>query len=439
MSTLDWLSLAVYQATNQRYSQEDRWVAQPMGGGYLLAVLDGHGHSSVADLAAGRLTHYFQLGLEHELPGQQRADAAFRADVEANLTPEDIQAWIEQQDPRWFEAKLRSRELIEADEADKRAFFEQLAWEDLINSAVWDHRHRGFWDDPVAAIHEALRETVAQLVEDFSRKGRTGATLSMAYILPDKDQLRLFTAQLGDSAIVILTPAGEVHVTAEHSVQNCEADRAVIQAAIDRLRELDDPPNMLRRAMLKEDYVITGPTVSESYGLAVTRALGDTDFEGLLLREPELQDFTVPRDSLILGVTDGVHNTETLEGRHAAYRAIADRLAAGESLEAIGADLVSQETLTDNITMVALREAIDPRPIVATLDVWQDGETAYVLTQSLPEEHRGDIRIAGLFDHRALLMVDGDEGVKLWVVRQFERRKGIRFEYRHHEGLHHGE
>lgn len=430
---LDRFSLEAYQATNLKPPQEDRWVAQPFNRGYLLAVLDGHINDEVSDQAANRLAHYFQLGFERELPHQQRADAAWREEFLAGLTPEAIQAWIAERGSPSFEFDLWEMGLdtATADDNEKLDQINQLAQDYMADNALAEHRGQSTIDD-------SLRATVTQLVEDFG-DSTAGSTLSMAYIRPLGDVLHIHTAQLGDSAIAILTPEGELHVTADHSVQTCESDRAVIQNEIDRARFVEDHRSVFYRAhftpamapaYLMNDYGDLG------VGLAMTRALGDANFEDLLIREPELQDFTVPRESLIFGMTDGVHNAPTLEGRHAAYQEIVEAIADGVSIELIGTDLVTRETLTDNITIVILGPMVDPRPIVATLDVWQDGDTAYVLTENLPEDYRDDIRVAGLFDPRARVNVDGGEGMVLSVVRRFERRLGIRFEYEYRKRRH---
>ncbi|BAZ93788.1 serine/threonine protein phosphatase [Thiohalobacter thiocyanaticus] len=435
MNTLDWLTLAVYQATNQRHSQEDRWVAQPVEDGYLLAVLDGHGGSYVADFAASRLAHYFRMALIRKLPLQLSAHQARREKIEAALGPDEIEAWIKGRDPDYLDMDLGFTGYEEADEAGKRAILDQVARDNLVDKRIKQQREKAIRLDPYRDIHDALRDTVTQLQSDFKKSHRTGSTLSLAYVITEENGLLIFTAQLGDSSIAILSPEGELRVTPDHSVQTCIADRERIQAQIDEAHERNDYDSILCRAYIGDQYLMNGGG-DYGYGLAMTRALGDTELDGLLFREPELQDFNVPQDSLILGVTDGVHNAGNLEERHAAYREIAERLRAGESMEAIGTELVSRQNLTDNITMVALRPAPDPWPIVGTLDVWQDGETAYVLTQGLPEEYRDDIRVAGLFDWRALIQVDGDEGVKLWVIKRFERRKALRFEYRTHDRKH---
>lgn len=354
MSAHDRFSLEGYQATNLKPPQEDRWVAQPFHRGYLLAVLDGHINDEVSDQAANRLAHYFQLGFERELPHQQRADAAWREEFLAGLTPEAIQAWIAERGSPSFEFDLWEMGLdtATADDNEKRDHINQLAQDYMADNALGKHRGKSTIDD-------SLRATVTQLVEDFG-DSTAGSTLSIAYVHPTEDALHIHTAQLGDSAIAILTPEGELHVTADHSVQTCESDRAVIQNEIDRARFVEDHRSVFYRAhftpamapaYLMNDYGDLG------VGLAMTRALGDKELEGLLIREPEAQEFTVPRGSLILGVTDGVHVADTVEARHGVYREIAQRLLAGERAQAIGEELAQRPDHDDNITIVALHDA----------------------------------------------------------------------------------
>lgn len=321
-------SLDVFQSINQRAYQEDRWVAQPFMDGYLMAVLDGHGGEAVADLASSRLAHYFRLGLDCSLPVQYAENSHVCIETHHGKHTTAIQ-YANESTQNW-QADYPGRE-----------------------ATVKNHDDR---------IHEALRATVNQLVVDFSGDIHTGSTVSMAYILPTNGVLKVYTAQLGDSAIVILTPEGELHVTNEHSVMTCGRDRDAIELHLKAIRAKNNPPFLLRGAHLEEKYLMVGPTPEDTFGIAVTRAIGDSYFDGLMIRTPELQDFSVPLDSVILGVTDGVHCDGTKEDRHAAYRAIAQETQAGERTHKIGETLAGRSDLIDNITVIFVGLTNKPQP-----------------------------------------------------------------------------
>lgn len=322
MGCIDRLSLEVFQSINQRAGQEDRWVAQPVADGYLMAVLDGHGGADVADLAASRLAHYFRLGLQQKLPENAVSGQDDRAPTELHLK--------------------NNMPGVEVTTTPERSGHGRK------------HSNTIAADGYAARIHEALRATVALLVSDCARYKHVGTTLSMAYVIPAGNELKVFTAQLGDSAILVLTPEGILHATTAHSVMTCQKDRATITQALQATQARDIPTFWHRAASLGDQYLMVGPTDEDTLGIAVTRAIGDSCFDGLMIRTPEMSDFTVPPDSLILGVTDGVHINGTLEERYAAYRAIGEEFQSGNTVKEIGDTLVKRPELIDNITIVSL-------------------------------------------------------------------------------------
>ena len=358
MSQFNRVSLEIYQAVNQRAYQEDRWVAQPVAEGYLLAVFDGHGRDTVAELASEKFAHYFKQGLRRELPVQIEDDRVRLSGFMHSISEQAIDAYInanqllitDRQREEYTDHGLITDDGI-ARELGRECMVAQL------NAYHWDELNS---DDPDYGIHDALRQTVNQLISDCSHFRHAGSTLSMAYIVPSRQNLKVYTAQLGDSAVVILSPDKQLHVTNEHSVATCKADRAIIQNKIDEIQKNVKPGYWLRAVRLEDQYLMIGPGPEGQTGIAVTRALGDSCFNGLMIREAELQDFTVPIDSLVLGMTDGVHNNGDLEDRHSAYREIAERLQAAHSLQTIGNDLVNREDIIDNVTIVSVRMADMP-------------------------------------------------------------------------------
>ncbi|BAZ93734.1 aminopeptidase [Thiohalobacter thiocyanaticus] len=323
MGFIDRLSLDVFQSINQRAYQEDRWVAQPVADGYLLAVLDGHGGADVADLAASRLTHYFRFGLQQKLPEKVVSEQEGQAPSEQHLINNIAGV--------------------------------QVTTDPAQNDHGRNHRNAIAPDDYAARVHEALRATIALLVTDCAHYKHVGTTLSIAYIISAGDNLKVFTAQLGDSAILVQTPEGILHATTAQSVMTCQKDRTTITQALQATQARDNPPFWHRAASLGDQYLMVGPTDEDTLGIAVTRAIGDSCFNGLMIRSPEIKDFTVPPDSLILGVTDGVHTNGTKDNRYAAYRTIGQDIQAGKTVKDIGDTMAGLPDLIDNITIVSLR------------------------------------------------------------------------------------
>lgn len=69
-------SIELYHVQGYRAHQQDRYVIASPAGGYLLAVLDGHGGETVADSAAIRLPHYFSESLSHGIRPRDALEAA---------------------------------------------------------------------------------------------------------------------------------------------------------------------------------------------------------------------------------------------------------------------------------------------------------------------------------------------------------------------------
>lgn len=60
-------AIDIFQSIGSRSSQQDRFVAQPLIKGFLLAVFDGHGTAWTSDQAAARVAHYLDQEFEQDL------------------------------------------------------------------------------------------------------------------------------------------------------------------------------------------------------------------------------------------------------------------------------------------------------------------------------------------------------------------------------------
>ncbi|WP_096365950.1 hypothetical protein [Thiohalobacter thiocyanaticus] len=391
--------LDVYSTIGRRPIQEDYYVAQPVSLGFLLGVCDGHGIGLVSGHVAARLPLYVDQGLSRELPIQKKADEAQFQAIREEMSDADTKAALEAH-PGYAVARERQE-----DDEIFPVYDSVPATEDDIRgnyaySRLGELRRERQDTDPLYEIHDALRDTVAQLIEDMRGKKEIGTTLSLAYIRVVDDKLHVHTAQLGDSMILIQPPDGELITTAAHNAATHEADRAEIQRRLEAIGESGDIPPDLSWGSLSDSRVWAGVTMGSSRGLSVTRAIGDTMWDGLLIREPELTDHIVPLDSLVVGVTDGVLVGDAAKGGKPEwiYREITQHLLAGESAQAIGQSLLEREGSGDNLTIVAYRQAEDDRPVDLEVDVWTaPNRDHYVLLADLPDEMRKRIEAITFF------------------------------------------
>ncbi len=114
-----------------------------------------------------------------------------------------------------------------------------------------------------------------------------GSTLSVAWIREDKDDV--VVAVLGDSPVLVIDQAGEVHWGPNHNISTNAKERS---AAIERGAGYDE-----------RGYIFEP---SGRYGLQVSRALGDSLLKEVIVREPEVVIISQPQ--IVLVATDGLLN-----------------------------------------------------------------------------------------------------------------------------------
>jgi protein phosphatase 2C family protein 2/3 len=120
----------------------------------------------------------------------------------------------------------------------------------------------------------------------------SGSTLSLAWI--DERSSRVTTAILGDSPVVVFDSEGKIHIGVEHNVRSNLAERARTES---------------RGGVYGYDgYIFNKPDGSghTGNGLQLSRALGDTELRKVLDQTPEIQQFDIGRDSIVIVASDGV-------------------------------------------------------------------------------------------------------------------------------------
>ena len=430
--------LDVYSSIGRRPIQEDTYTAHHTIREFILGVFDGHGMGRVSDAVSVRVPLYVAQGLQRELPIQVKADEVRFQQLRDEMSDAEVVAALEEMPGYMVRRKRQSpyelrpgHEYVATTEDDVRNEYARRRVDELEGK-----RKEA---DPDYVIHDALRDTVAQLIEDMRNHREGGTTLSLAYIRAVDDKLHIHTAQLGDSMILIQPPEGELITTSSHNAATHEGDRIEIARRVEAIDKSGDYPMDLRWADLRNGRVWAGASMGSSVGLSVTRAIGDAMWDGLLIREPELADHIVPSNSLVVGVTDGVLVGDAAKGGKPEwiYREITQRLLAGESAQAIGQSLLERKGSGDNLTLVAYRQAEDDRPADLEVDVWTapEGER-YVLLDDIPEQMRNGIEVLAVFSASFIKIRGGDRVAHVAHVEEEARAYRFKLALRYHNQPH---
>ncbi len=145
-------------------------------------------------------------------------------------------------------------------------------------------------------LEDTLRDVIGGLVADLGKE-RSGTTVSAVLIDgQDEDHRKITIAVLGDSPAVVFDPqTTEPVVTPQHNVALCPEDVAFIRR---RIGHGDWGRASISQGYLWEPY--------GQRGVNLTRTIGDTEFEGLLLRLPFIATHPFPPGALLLLGTDGI-------------------------------------------------------------------------------------------------------------------------------------
>lgn len=185
----------------------------------------------------------------------------------------------------------------------------------------------------VGDIQEALRYTVRYLAE-LTNENRDGSTLSLAFIPNYTGKTEVYTAQIGDSPIIIQDKWGKVNYGSDHNVRSnpIEADKAIE-----------------RGGMIHNGYLFYGWSGD---GLQMARALGDDHLGKVLSREPDLRYFEMGTGSFMLMGSDGLFDPSHagMEHQHIAVDLVLDGITA-ETLVNHALNVPTH----DNVTAIIVR------------------------------------------------------------------------------------
>lgn len=170
---------------------------------------------------------------------------------------------------------------------DGHGGFETAEW-------LYEHTEEYFVETlgNVGDPQESLRYTVQRLAKD-TNNNPDGSTLSLAFIPNYTGKTEVYTAQIGDSPIIVKAKGGILDYGSDHNVRSnyIEADRVSARGGF------------VSRGYAFATY--SGP------GLQMSRALGDVELAAILSREPDLRYFELEDESFILMASDGLFTGHT--------------------------------------------------------------------------------------------------------------------------------
>jgi len=165
-----------------------------------------------------------------------------------------------------------------------------------------------------------------------------GSTLSVVYIPVSDSGFYTFAhvAHLGDSPVFAIDANGNLVYTAEHNVRQNSRDTEMI--ATQNKRMIDDGDLLISQNAITVDVRF----------LQLTRSVGDSVFNKVLIREPEYQLVPINKGSMLIIASDGIFVDENHLNL---YRTLLKKGEDGQDASDIGQWVLDQGA-NDNITVI---------------------------------------------------------------------------------------
>ncbi len=165
-----------------------------------------------------------------------------------------------------------------------------------------------------------------------------GSTLSVVYIPVSDSGFYTFAhvAHLGDSPVFAIDASGNLMFTAEHNVRQNAHDTELIARQNKRMIDSGD--------LLISPNAIT----LDVRFLQLTRSVGDSTFNKVLIREPEYQQVPINKGSMLIIASDGIFVDED---HLKLYQTLLEKGGKGQDASDIGRWALDQGA-DDNITVI---------------------------------------------------------------------------------------
>ena len=214
---------------------------------------------------------------------------------------------------------------------DECSVFLKAATLDAFN-AVADNPALPFIEMKLKGMFEWLNIRTRELV--------AGSTATIAYIPPSLD--RVFVGVLGDSPAIVKLADGQFWIAPDHNVRSNPREAELAKA---------------RGCTIYGGYMYAPPSGMygglSGGGLQMTRAFGDADMDSALLREPEVFELPIGKDSFVLVGTDGLFDPSHQSSESAKEIAALADIATNEAKNLVSYSV--QKPTRDNVTAILVR------------------------------------------------------------------------------------
>lgn len=189
----------------------------------------------------------------------------------------------------------------------------------------------------IFAAFDLIMQELQAITQDFM----SGSTLSVAYIPShqDDDSSYVYTSVIGDSPIIVLAANKHYSFSEEHNVD-------VNQKDVDFILNKNRDHARSGELSISEGFLCFGLRY-----LQLTRAFGDKDYEGIIIREPTNERIALDKNSIVIVASDGVLFDENRDG---IYKTLLKKAKSGLTAEGL-VDWILENEPHDNVTIVLHR------------------------------------------------------------------------------------
>jgi len=205
-------------------------------------------------------------------------------------------------------------------------------------------RKVGRLENLTVALEKQVMRKVCKRLHQITKRDESGTTLSMVSVRPiqrsenNKRQLRVVMSVLGDSPVSLYNGENYVHMPL-HAAKYCNRDRERIERS---------GVGYFRRSYMFAKQI----GMRESPGLAMTRALGDQQLDGVLIRQPSVKCIDVETTAVVVLGSDGLLSRDDPRAVKYQMRSIISRVREGYSAQEIIKILGDRN---DNATLITMR------------------------------------------------------------------------------------
>ena len=212
---------------------------------------------------------------------------------------------------------------------DKCSAFLKTATLDAFNAVA---------DNPALPVIGMKLKGMFEWLAVRTKEFESGSTGTIAYIPPALD--KVYVGVLGDSPAIVKLADGQFWIAPDHNVRSNPREAELARA---------------RGCTIYGGYMYAPEKHfgDLAQGLQMSRAFGDADMNSALLREPEVFELPIGKDSFVLVGTDGLFDPSHRSSESAKEIAALADIATNEAKNLVNYSV--QKPTNDNVTAILVR------------------------------------------------------------------------------------